>query len=94
MFRFFFLFLVFDGFCGRHIVKIGNGMLVCQLAIHPDVKPEDDRNEDRCKQTDLEHSARAVEIEDGTDECDVAFWNTYNRILPFDIGQHKNRIKL
>ena len=70
MFRFFFLFLVLDGFCGRHIVKIGNGMLVCQLAVHPDVKPEDDRNEDRCKQTDLEHSARAVEIEDGTDECD------------------------
>ena len=65
----FLLLLIFDGFCGRHIVKIGNGMLVCQFAVHPDVKPEDDRNEDRCEQADFEHSARAVKIEDGTDQC-------------------------
>ena len=70
MFCFFFLLLIFNGFCGRHVVKISNGMLVCQLAVHPDVDPEDDRNEDRRKQADLEHSACAVKIEDGTDECD------------------------
>ncbi len=70
IFRFFFLLLVLDGFCGRHIVKISYGMLVCQFAVHPDIDPENDRNEDRCEQTDLEHSACAVKIEDGTDECD------------------------